>query len=191
MLAKCKLSRVLMMVLLPREFRFYPGTDRGREIIRQPLTIMAGGCCEYTKQGEVLLMNQQNYPPNGGEPPYGGGHQPGGWYPPGGGRPNPGGDGGGKGLAIASMVLGIAGLTVFPIIPSIVGLILAIVAKRNGSGGAFATAGLVCSIVGLAIYALVIIACGGVFLAMLGESGWERELFETWSYAHPHTRIPG
>ena len=33
----CKLSRVLMMVLLPREFRFYPGTDRAGKIIRQTL----------------------------------------------------------------------------------------------------------------------------------------------------------
>ena len=86
-------------------------------------------------------------------------------------QPNYGGPVGpedpGKGLAIAAMVCGIAGLVLAwfngtGLIPSVVGLILAIMSgnrsqavglKRSG----MATAGLVCSIISLALSAIVLV----------------------------------
>lgn len=78
-----------------------------------------------------------------------------------------------QGLAIASLVLGIAGLALGWIIPvlGIVGIILAVMARKNGNTGGIATAGLVLSIIstaiGGALFACTIlpaclaVACGG------------------------------
>ena len=68
-----------------------------------------------------------------------------------------------KGLAIASMVLGIVSLVLFCIwwisIPAgVIGLILAGVSLATKKGGkGMAIAGLVCSIIGIALYVICII----------------------------------
>ena len=80
-----------------------------------------------------------------------------------------------KGMAIASMVLGIVSLVTFcawyVAIPcSIIGLILGVVAKGKvrrgeGGGGGMAMAGMICSIIALALALLIIIlAIAGVAL---------------------------
>ncbi len=80
----------------------------------------------------------------------------------------------GKGLAIASLVLGIlacAGGWIIPmwggiagIISGIVGLVFAIIAKKKaaeaGQKLGMATAGLVLSIIGLALAVIAFLACG-------------------------------
>ena len=68
----------------------------------------------------------------------------------------------GKGMAIASLVLGILSIvdpTFFlGIALGIVGIILAVVSKKKGFSGGIRTAGFVLSIIGLAVNALFIIA---------------------------------
>ena len=84
----------------------------------------------------------------------------------------------GKGLGIASMVLGIVSLVLFcwiyvSIPCALVGVILGGVgmkkSKDAGMSAGMATAGLVCSIISLAIVASIYIA-GAAFLAELGVS---------------------
>jgi len=81
----------------------------------------------------------------------------------------------GKGLAIASMALGIAGIVLtfvfgpLAFVLSILGLIFALVAKRKC---AFKTAGLITSIVGLVlqvIVTIIIIVFFSAFMTILGE----------------------
>lgn len=74
-----------------------------------------------------------------------------------------------KGLAIASMVLGIVSLVLFCIwwisIPAgVIGLILggvSLATKKGGKG--MAIAGLVCSIVGIALYVICIVILAAAF----------------------------
>ena len=83
-------------------------------------------------------------------------------------------------MAVASLVLGILSLVFafLPFIPfggficSILGLIFAIVAKRNVQSGntGMATGGLVCSIIGLILSVITYIACGAA-LGALGCAG--------------------
>lgn len=68
-------------------------------------------------------------------------------------------------MAVASLVLGIIsvvfpfiGLGIIGLLTGIVGLILAIVAKKKNPSG-MATAGLVLSIIGISITLLVLVAC--------------------------------
>jgi len=67
----------------------------------------------------------------------------------------------GKGLGIASMILGIAGLIPFSPL-AIVGLILGIVSKKKssevGASAGMATAGIICSIIGI-IFSIIITSC--------------------------------
>jgi hypothetical protein len=77
----------------------------------------------------------------------------------------------GKGMSIASMVLGICGLVIpfFGTATAIVGLILGIIGKKKsqevGAPYGMATAGIVCSIIGLACSILVIVLCSGILCA--------------------------
>jgi len=81
-----------------------------------------------------------------------------------------------QGLAIASMVLGIVGIifswSLYAIPIPIVGLILAIIARRNGNTGGMATTGLVTSIIAIAIGGIVIIAIAGCFLCAVMIDGF-------------------
>jgi hypothetical protein len=83
----------------------------------------------------------------------------------------------GKGLNIASMVLGIISLVLLwawgiGIIPAIVGLVLGIVGKGKsrevGAPTGMATAGIVCSIVALSINIAATIICVGCIGAVGG-----------------------
>ena len=73
-----------------------------------------------------------------------------------------------KNLALASMICGIVGLVfgwaagLIGIPAGIVGLILAINAKKKGFVGGMLTAGLIMSIISLALGAIVFIACIGI-----------------------------
>ena len=68
-----------------------------------------------------------------------------------------------SGNAIASLVLGIAGLVIFPLVPSILAIVLGRSAKRDirerpGLGGeGLATAGIVLGWVGVALVALAVV----------------------------------
>lgn len=82
-----------------------------------------------------------------------------------------------KGLAIASMVLGIVSIILMCIpgtcygawVFAIVGIVLAAVAKKKAKSG-MATAGLVCSIIALALWVVFII--GIVVLGIGMAFGW-------------------
>ena len=72
-----------------------------------------------------------------------------------------------KGMAVASLVLGIISVVIaaffgplawLGIVLGVVGLVLAVLAKKKGKSG-MATAGLVLSIIGLALSAIIFIAC--------------------------------
>ena len=75
-----------------------------------------------------------------------------------------------KGLAMGSMICGIVGLvfvwfgvsSIITLAAGIVGLILAINAKKKGFVGGMLTAGLIMSIISLALGAIVFIACIGI-----------------------------
>lgn len=80
-----------------------------------------------------------------------------------------------SGLALAGMILGIIGLVTCSGIPSIVGLVLSLVARketRDGSrsGDGLAVAGLITSIAGLVILALGIIVYVAFVVIMIGAS---------------------
>ena len=78
-----------------------------------------------------------------------------------------------NGLAIASLVLGILSIIMVfvyawvGIICAIVGIVLAVVAKKQNPSG-LATAGLVLSIIALAMI-IALIACAGALLGTLGS----------------------
>lgn len=63
----------------------------------------------------------------------------------------------GKGLAIASLVLGIISLLCLPIVTGILGIALGGAAKSKGSKSPMATAGIVCGIIGLAAWVVMLI----------------------------------
>lgn len=95
-----------------------------------------------------------------------------------------------KGLSIASLIFGIAGILLcsFGFIPSLVGLIMAIVAKKKNQAGP-QKVGLITSIVGLVIsliagivFIIVIatVGIGGISSALAG--GTEPEIEPTYSY---------
>ncbi|MFE4798895.1 DUF4190 domain-containing protein [Streptomyces sp. NPDC056708] len=102
--------------------------------------------------------------PAPGGPGYGV-HPPAGYgYP--GGAPLP------SGKATASMVLGIIGLLLIPIIPPIIALCLGISARRmadrgEGGGRGMATAGMVMGIVGIAFAALGVVVATVQALSVL------------------------
>ncbi len=72
----------------------------------------------------------------------------------------------GKGLAIASLVLGIVSFFVFAYIAGALAIILGGVAKKQGFRGGMATAGIVCGIVGIALTIILQIFIGSLFAAI-------------------------
>jgi hypothetical protein len=85
-------------------------------------------------------------------------------YSPGGGPPanHPS-----KGLATASLVMGILALVLDGIIFGILGIIFAAIAKKKGFEGGVATAGLVMSIIGLVLGIVIYAVCGPLICSML------------------------
>ena len=100
-------------------------------------------------------MGEQNYAPQGGG-------QPAGTQP-------------GKSLAVVALILGILSILdptlVVGIVLGIVGIILAVLAKKKGFIGGLVTAALVLSIIGLVGKVLLLIICGGGLLALGGIDG--------------------
>lgn len=102
---------------------------------------------------------QGNYQQNYGRPQYQNYGQP---------------QGNGKGMAIASMVLGIVACVFcwvwYIVIPAgVVGLVLGLVYKKKGGQSGMATAGVICSIVALSLLVLLyVLVFAGVFATM----GW-------------------
>ncbi len=74
----------------------------------------------------------------------------------------------GKGLAIASLVLGIVSFLCFPYITGILGIVFGGVAKSKGCRSGMATAGIACGIAGVALQLLMTLACGSA-LSDLGS----------------------
>jgi hypothetical protein len=109
-------------------------------------------------------------PPPGQPPPYGPpppGYPPPSGYPPPYPQPAPPNNG----LAVASLVMGIAGLTFFPIVASIGAIISGFISKNqidqsNGAEGGrgMATAGIVTGFIGIVLWVLFIV----VFVLLLG-----------------------
>ena len=101
-------------------------------------------------------MENQNYNPQGG------GYQPPATPP-------------GKGLAIGSLVLGILSIVeptfILGAVLSIVGIILAVIAKKKGFTGGLVTAGLVLSIIGVVRTVLLFILCAGGLLVLTNLAG--------------------
>lgn len=69
----------------------------------------------------------------------------------------------GKGLAIASLVLGIISFFLFPIVTGLLAIILGSVAKNKGCTSGMATGGIACGIIGLALWLIMIIFVGSTF----------------------------
>lgn len=93
----------------------------------------------------------------------------------------------GKGLAIASMVLGIVSLVlcvIFMYLPAlvcgIVGLILGIMAKKKAKSK-MATAGFVCSLIGLIVSAVVWVSCVACASAVSNEVNNSLTEMENWT----------
>lgn len=129
--------------------------------------------------GAGLNIDSSNgypYPPEGNPTPIYP-NNPAGGYPMRGGygapAPGPNGQVPGKGLAVASMVLGIVALVFLLFFPylspilGIVGIVLAVVAKNHGYVGGMQSAGFVMSIIATALSIITIIAC----VACLGSAG--------------------
>lgn len=103
--------------------------------------------------------------------------------------PQPTGSIPGRGLGIASMVLGIISLVFFctiylPIPCAIVGIILGIVgrnqAKASGAPTGMATAGIICSSISLGL-ALITIILGAVGLIAFGSFGSNQDILHQFS----------
>ncbi|MCL2397522.1 MAG: DUF4190 domain-containing protein [Defluviitaleaceae bacterium] len=78
----------------------------------------------------------------------------------------------GMSKAIASMVLGILALVLFlqlaSILLAVIGICLAVSARRDGYTGGMATAGMACSIIALVLFA----ACVGCSMCSIGFGNW-------------------
>lgn len=77
-------------------------------------------------------------------------------------------------LAIVSLIVGIISILMgcctayYAVIPSVIGIVCAIISKKNNGKSGMATAGLICSIVGIVI-GLIITVLGVFGLALLSE----------------------
>jgi len=74
----------------------------------------------------------------------------------------------GKGLAVASLVMGILALVnMFWMVPGIIfgilGIIFAAIAKKKGNTSGMGTAGLIMSIIGLVLSGIFLAVCGPLF----------------------------
>ena len=65
----------------------------------------------------------------------------------------------GKGMAIASLILGLVSFLCLPIVTGVLGIVFGGVAKSKGSTNGMATAGIICGIVGIALWILMLVAC--------------------------------
>lgn len=72
----------------------------------------------------------------------------------------------GKGLAIASLILGIVSFFVFAYIAGALAIIFGAVAKKQGFRGGLATAGIVLGIVGIALTIILQVFIGSLFAAI-------------------------
>jgi hypothetical protein len=132
-------------------------------------------------------------PPGGMPPPPGAMVPPPGYGAPGYGAPGYGSPGYGApgmgmaymprpstpGIAIAGFVCSLVGLFVFPIVPSIVGLVLSIMGRRQArethAPTGLATAGLWIGVAGLVLWALFIIFYIIFIAAMVSSGEWETD----------------
>lgn len=89
--------------------------------------------------------------------------QPGGYVPPQAPVSEPG-----KGMAIASLVLGILSFFCFAYIAGTLGIVFGCVAKNKGYTGKMATAGIICGAVGIVLWIVLQIAG----LSLLGSLGY-------------------
>lgn len=71
-----------------------------------------------------------------------------------------------KGLAVASLVLGIVSLIMFAVIAGPLGIIFGGLAKSKGNRSGMATAGIVCGIIGVAGWLLIQIFLQGTLFSM-------------------------
>lgn len=71
-----------------------------------------------------------------------------------------------KGLAVASLVLGIISLIVFAVIAGPLGIIFGGLAKSKGNRSGMATAGIVCGIIGVAGWLLIQIFLQGTIFSL-------------------------
>lgn len=95
---------------------------------------------------------------------------------------------GGKGMAVASMILGIVSIVMlccsqYISLPcAIIGLILGIVHKKKNGKNGMATAGVVCSIISLVLSILLIIASAVLLGAVGGKEGLNALMNELQQY---------
>ena len=73
-----------------------------------------------------------------------------------------------KGLATASLVMGILACTLDGIIFGVLGIVFSTMAKKRGFTGAIATAGFVMSIVGVGLGIIILAFCGPILCTLLG-----------------------
>ena len=89
-----------------------------------------------------------------------------------------GNNGSGKGLSVASLVLGICGLVVpyVGFLCALIGLILGVVGKNKsksiGEPTGMATAGIVLSIIGLVGAVLLMVLCGGLLASLASTASY-------------------
>ena len=71
-----------------------------------------------------------------------------------------------KGLAVASLVMGIISIFLLPLVTGVLGIIFGGVAKSKGNRSGAATGGIVCGIIGLVSWLLLQILWQGTILSM-------------------------
>ena len=75
----------------------------------------------------------------------------------------------GKGLAIASMVLGIIAFLCAPIITGVLSIVFGGVAKSKGYRGGMATAGIVCGVIALVLWVVSLVFLGDIYTDLINE----------------------
>ena len=79
-------------------------------------------------------------------------------------------------MAVASLVLGILSILdpfiILGLILGIIGIVLAVMAKKRGFFGGMATAGLVLSIIGLALNGFIFLICGAAGMFAIWADPW-------------------
>lgn len=110
--------------------------------------------------GQPQYGQPQYGQPQYGQPQYG---QPGGYMPPQKPAEEPG-----KGMAIASLVLGILSFFCFAYVSGILAIIFGCVAKNKGYQGKMATAGIICGAIGIVL--MIVFQILG--FSLLGSMGY-------------------